>query len=83
MHVRAFVTLSCDRDFFSAVLFEFLRRRMLAACNDEAFVIVHSEPVGDCERHVATFATAEALAEFDRFWREASGPGRVLRALAA
>ena len=83
MHVRAFVTLSCDRDFVPAVLFEFVRRRSLTACKDEAFVIVHSEPVGDCERHVATFATAEALAEFDRFWREASGPGWVVRTLAA
>ena len=83
MYRRDFVTLGADRDLFSAALFEFMRRRSDEAPDDEPFVIVHSEPLGELQRHVAQFDSAEALAEFERFWREARGLGQVVRTLAA
>ncbi len=83
MFGRDFVTARTESDFFSAVLFEFIRNHAAKTSNDETFAIVHSEPEGERERHVTKFASAEALAAFEACWLEALGRRRIVRTLAA
>ena len=83
MYGREFVTDSTEGDLFSQVLFAFIESRAATTSKDDAFAIVHSEPAGDCQRRKALFASAEALADFERFWREALRRRRAVRTLAA
>ena len=83
MFGREFVTDRAEGDLFSQVLFAFIESRAARTSKDEAFAIVHCEPVGERDRRTALFASAEALAEFERLWREARGGHGQGRALAA
>ena len=83
MYGQEFVTDPTEGEFFSEVLFEFIESRAARTSKDEAFAIVHCEPEGDRHRRRVLFASAEALADFERFWREALGRGRLVRTLAA
>jgi hypothetical protein len=72
MFARDFVTAAADGELFSQTLFKFIQERAARTSDDEAFAIVHSEPDGDCQRRRTLFASAEALAEFERHWRDTS-----------
>jgi hypothetical protein len=83
MFGREFVTDRAEGDLFSQVLFAFIESRAAKTSKDEAFAIVHSEPAGERDRRTALFASAEALAEFERLWGDARGRRGSGQALVA